>query len=146
MHFISKKIIDCFERRNKVIIFGNGGSLQDAGHFAAEFNNIGPVIALNDPAKITSIGNDYSFEEVFAIQLNDIVHAGDLIIGLSSSGKSKNVIRGFEQAKLLGCDVIDFPRKGNRKGNETQNVQNYQYVLLHKIYQEVKMEVKKYFK
>src|SRR3990167_9790016 len=88
---IAKQIIDCFKRGNKCLIFGNGGSLADASHWAAEFNGIGPVIALNDPAKITSIGNDYGFEYIFETQILDMGKKGDLIIGISSSGLSKNV-------------------------------------------------------
>ena len=127
---IAKQIIDCFKRRNKVICFGNGGSLTDCSHFSAEFNGIGPVIALNDPAKITSIGNDYGFENIFYKQVLDLAIVGDLIIGLSSSGKSQNVNEALMLAANNGLEVIDFPRKGKN----TQEVQNYQYQLLHSVY------------
>ena len=98
---IAKQIIDCFKRGNKCLVFGNGGSLQDAGHFSAEFNGIGPVIALNDPAKITSIGNDYGFENIFSRQVFDLSRNGDLIIGISSSGKST----------LLKPNPFNFPNQ-----------------------------------
>src|SRR3990167_5226524 len=88
---IAKQIVACFKRGNKVLIFGNGGSLADASHFAAEFNSVGPVIALNDPAKITSIANDSRFVYIFSQQVLDIAKKGDLVIGISSSGKSENI-------------------------------------------------------
>lgn len=127
---IAGQIIACFKRGNKVLIFGNGGSLADASHFAAEFNGIGPVIALNDPAKITSIANDDCFENIFLNQVSTCYRPNDLLIGLSSSGKSENVNRVLRWAKGLGREYIDFPRKGKN----TQEVQNYQYILLHQIY------------
>ena len=134
---IAKQIIDCFKRGNKVLIFGNGGSLADASHFAAEFHNIGPVIALNDPVKIASIGNDYDFSRIFEMQICDIGNTGDIALGLSSSGKSRNVIEGLEVAESQGLEIIDFPRKGKN----TQEVQEYQYKLLHEIYVIVKKEL-----
>ncbi len=131
---IAQEIIDCFSRGGKVILFGNGGSLADASHFAAEFHSLGHVLVLNDPIKITSIANDYSFEEIFVMQLHDTVRLGDLVIGISSSGKSENVNKALEKAKRMGVRTIDF----SRQGKTTQEVQNYQYRLLHKIYLEVK--------
>src|SRR3990167_3776048 len=131
---IAKQIVACFKRGNKVLIFGNGGSLADASHFAAEFNVIGSVIALNDPAKITSIGNDIGFDFIFDIQIFDLGKEGDIAIGLSSSGNSTNVKEGFGAARTKGLEVIDFPRKGK----DTQEVQEFQYELLHQVYLEVK--------
>lgn len=134
MTSIARLLIECFKNGNKVIIFGNGGSLADASHFAAEFSKIPSVIALNDPVKITAIANDYGFGSVFALQVATLAKPGDIIIGLSSSGKSENVLMALLLAKKVGLTTIDFPRKGKT----TQDVQNYQYKLLHKIYLEVK--------
>lgn len=131
---IAKQIIDCFVRGNKVLIFGNGGSLADASHFAAEFHGLGPVIALNDLAKITSIANDGDFDYIFAQQVYDLGKKGDIIVGLSSSGNSKNVNIALFLAEDLGFEIIDFPRLGAN----TQEVQNFQYQLLHDIYLKVK--------
>lgn len=133
---IAKQIIECFKRGNRVFIFGNGGSLADASHWAAEFNGIGPVIALNDPAKITSIGNDFGYIYVFSRQIKDMANEGDMIIGLSSSGNSANVNNALEIAPGLRLIPIDFPRKGKN----TQEVQNWQYEKLHEIYILVKEE------
>lgn len=136
---ITKQIIECFKRGNKVICAGNGGSLSDCAHFAAEFVSINQsVTVLNDPVKITAIGNDYGFEKIFVMQLDNLLEDGDIFIGLSSSGKSKNINLALTHAKLLTDWIIDFPRKGNN----TQEVQNYQYKLLHDIY----LAVKEYFK
>ena len=134
---IADQLIFCFRRGNKCIIFGNGGSLQDAGHFAAEFNGIGPVIALNDPAKITSIGNDSLFLYIFSQQILDLGKKGDLAIGISSSGRSANVLLALDMAKARKLEALDFPRKGKN----TQEVQEYQYKLLHEIYVIVKKEL-----
>lgn len=135
---IAKKIIACFRRGGKVILFGNGGSLTDCAHFAGEFHGIGPVLALTDYNKITSIANDYGFEHIFSKQVADIGKKDDLVIGVSSSGKSKNVTMAMAIAKsLVGAHVMDWPRKGNN----TQEVQNYQYKLFHDVYLEVKKEI-----
>lgn len=131
---LAQQIVSCFKNGNKVLIFGNGGSLADASHFAAEFHELGPVIALDNAAKITSIANDHSFETIFSYQIHDLGVEGDIAIGLSSSGKSANVIRGLIQAKLNRLTPIDWPRKGRG----TQEVQNYQYKLLHDVYLLVK--------
>jgi phosphoheptose isomerase len=128
---IAQQIIDCFSIGGKVIIFGNGGSLADASHFAAEFNSIGSVIALDNAAKITAIANDYGFDRIFSMQVTDIAEVQDLVIGISSSGESNNVIYALRTASELVIDSIDFPREGKT----TQEVQNYQYQLLHRIYQ-----------
>lgn len=135
---IARRIVDCFKRGGKVLIFGNGGSLADASHFAAEFHDIGSVIALNDPAKITSIGNDDSFECIFSQQVFDLGKPDDLVIGISSSGKSRNVIAALVVADNHDIEAIDLPRKGKN----TQEVQNYQYQLLHDVYLEVRKEMK----
>ena len=93
-------ISKCFKNKNKLIIFGNGGSAADAQHIAAEF--IGrfrhereslPAIALTtDTSTLSSIGNDYSFDIIFSRQCESIVKKGDVVIGISTSGNSKNVI------------------------------------------------------
>ena len=135
---IADLIIKTFKNSGCVYIFGNGGSLADASHFAAEFHGIGSVIALNDPAKITSIANDDCFENIFITQVKDCYQLGDLLIGLSSSGKSENVKRVFAWSTYSReIEYIDFPRKGKN----TQEVQEYQYKLLHEIYVIAKKEL-----
>ena len=92
---------------NKVILFGNGGSATDASHVAAEFVNRFlldrpplPAIALNtDPAVLTSISNDFGYDQIFVKQLTALGRPGDVVIGLSTSGNSPNVLLALEAAK-----------------------------------------------
>ena len=108
------EIIKCFKRGNKVIIFGNGGSAADAQHIVAEF--IGrfqkerkslPAISLTtDSSIITSLANDYSYDIVFSRQCESLVSKGDIVIGISTSGKSKNVEEGIKTAKKKGAITI----------------------------------------
>lgn len=107
-------IAQAFRDGKKLLIFGNGGSATDASHIAAEFVNRFlmerpplPAIALNtDPAVITSISNDYSYEQVFSKQLQALGHEGDVAIGLSTSGNSPNVIKALDVAKKNGLRTV----------------------------------------
>jgi D-sedoheptulose 7-phosphate isomerase len=100
----------------KILLFGNGGSAADAQHLAAEFVNRFlierpplPAIALTtDTSVITSIGNDYDFSEIFSKQIRAIGQRGDIAWGISTSGTSVNVIKGFEAAKKIGMTTIAF--------------------------------------
>lgn len=92
---------------------GNGGSHCDAMHFAEEFTgryrkNRRPIgaMALGDPSHTTCVANDFGFEHIFARQLEGLGRKGDLLIGLSTSGNSKNVILAFEAAKKLGIKRV----------------------------------------
>lgn len=104
-------LVSCLKAGRKVIAFGNGGSAAEALHFSAELTGRFkkerkglPAIALNsDIAAITSISNDYGFERVFERQVEALVQKGDLVIGLSTSGTSPNVLRGLKKAKSLGA-------------------------------------------
>jgi D-sedoheptulose 7-phosphate isomerase len=108
------EIIKCFKTGNKIIIFGNGGSAADAQHIVAEF--IGrfqkerkslPAISLTtDSSIITSLSNDYSYEIVFSRQCESLVSKGDVVIGISTSGNSKNVEEGIKTAKSMGAVTI----------------------------------------
>lgn len=95
----------------KLLIMGNGGSAADAQHFAAEL--VGrfrkermalPAIALTtDSSVLTSVGNDYGFERIFARQVEALAQPGDLVIGLSTSGRSANVVAAVQVARKAGC-------------------------------------------
>ncbi len=108
------EIVKCFSTGNKIIIFGNGGSAADAQHIVAEF--IGrfqkerkslPAIALTtDSSIITSLSNDYSYDVVFSRQCESLVSKGDVVMGISTSGNSKNVAEGIKTAKSLGAITI----------------------------------------
>ena len=95
---IAKQLIDCFERGNKCLIAGNGGSSTMASHFAGELvckfeteRRALPAIALTNPAIITAVANDDGYEHVFARQVEALGKKGDILIILSTSGRSKNI-------------------------------------------------------
>ena len=107
-----------------MLVFGNGGSAADAQHFAAELvgryekeRRAWPAIALTtDTSALTAIGNDYGFDRVFARQIEALGKAGDVAIGISTSGKSPNVLRALEAANERGLitDRVDRPRRRGR--------------------------------
>lgn len=107
-------IIGCYKKGNKVLLFGNGGSAADAQHIAAELTSKFrierkslPAIALNtNTSVITAVGNDYDFSEVFAKQIEGLTVKGDVAIGISTSGKSPNVLKALARAKELGARTI----------------------------------------
>lgn len=103
-----------FRRGNKLLLFGNGGSAADAQHIAAEFVNRFrierpplPAIALTtDSSALTSIGNDYSFQDIFAKQLLALGQPGDVAVAISTSGNAANVLRAVRVAKKRGISVV----------------------------------------
>lgn len=111
---ISDAIRTAIEAGNKILICGNGGSAADSQHFAAELvgrftkeRKAYPAIALTtDTSIITSLSNDYSFEKVFERQIEALGKKGDVLIGFSTSGKSKNIISAFKSAKANAITTI----------------------------------------
>lgn len=106
---------ECMERESSIYIFGNGGSSATASHFQNDFNKgISEhtekkfrFVCLNDNVPtVMAIANDIGFEEVFRFQLRGKLRAGDIVIAISGSGNSKNVINAAEYAKEQGCKVI----------------------------------------
>ena len=126
----AKICIQSLKNGGKIIIFGNGGSAADAQHIAAEM--VGrykeerkglPAIALTtDTSAITSIGNDYGYENVFSRQLEAIANKGDVAIGISTGGTSKNVINALRCANFLECATIGLSGKGGGEMNNLCNV------------------------
>jgi D-sedoheptulose 7-phosphate isomerase len=115
-------IAEAFRRGSKVIIFGNGGSMCDAMHFAEEltgrFRNDRPAlpaIALSDPSHLTCVANDYGFEEVFKRGVEAYAKPADVVIGISTSGNSPNVIKALQTAHALGCFTIALLGKDGGK-------------------------------
>lgn len=114
--------IACLKQGGKVLLAGNGGSAADAQHIAGEFvsrfafDRPGlPAIALTtDTSILTAIGNDYGYEKLFARQVQALGRKGDVFIGYSTSGKSPNVLRAFEEARLHGLVCVGLT--GNRGG------------------------------
>ena len=113
---IARVIITVLKDGKKCLIFGNGGSAADSQHFAAELlvrlrfeRPAIPAIALTtDTSVLTAIGNDTSFDEIFARQIEGLANEGDVCIGISTSGSSKNVLKGIEKAKEKGAITIGF--------------------------------------
>jgi D-sedoheptulose 7-phosphate isomerase len=112
----AEKICSALQAGKKVVTFGNGGSAADAQHFAAElvghFESTRPALAAialsTDTSALTAIANDYSYDEVFSRQVEANVQAGDIVVGLSTSGNSKNVLAGIEAAKRKKAFTIGF--------------------------------------
>lgn len=113
---LAQEVIKCFKNGHKVILMGNGGSAGDAQHIAAEF--VGrfkkerpslPALALNtNTSTLTAIGNDYSYDVVFSRQVDGFAQPGDVVIGISTSGNSKNVYLALALAKRKGCYTAAF--------------------------------------
>jgi len=114
------------KKGRKILICGNGGSAADAQHIAAELTGRYkierkglPAIALTtDTSALTAIGNDYGYEHVFSRQVEALARKGDLLIGISTSGNSRNVIYALQKAKEIGCRTIGFSGKGGGKMND----------------------------
>lgn len=114
---------------HKIISCGNGGSLCDATHFAEELtgryrNNRRPLpaIAINDPAYMTCTGNDFSFNDVFSRYIEGVGCDGDVLLAISTSGNSANIVRAAQQAKVQGMKVIALTSKGLNKLAEVTDI------------------------
>jgi D-sedoheptulose 7-phosphate isomerase len=94
----------------KLIFIGNGGSAGIASHMAVDFSNSGRMraITLSDGAALTCLSNDYGYEQAFAVQIEWHARPGDLLVAISSSGSSPNILNGVEKARASGCAVISF--------------------------------------
>jgi D-sedoheptulose 7-phosphate isomerase len=122
IHEAAMQIADAFKSGGKVLLFGNGGSAADAQHIAAEFVNRFlierpplPAISLStDTSVLTSIANDYSYDEVFAKQLKGIGRKGDVAVGISTSGSSANVVKAFRVARKLGIFTVALTGEGGK--------------------------------
>jgi len=111
---VADELRACLKRGGKILLMGNGGSAADAQHIAAEI--VGrykkerpglPSIALTtDTSIITSIGNDYGFEFIFSRQVEALCSPLDVVIGITTSGNSANVVRGIEKAKQIGAKTV----------------------------------------
>lgn len=121
----SQMIADCFEKGNKIIIAGNGGSLCDAMHFAEELTGFFrnkraalPAIALSEVGHLTCVGNDIGYEFVFSRGVEAFGKKDDIFIALTTSGNSQNLINAVLSSKKLGLKTIAFLGKtgGNLKG------------------------------
>jgi len=118
---VADLIVEAFNKGNKLLFCGNGGSAADAQHLAAEFSgkyylNRPPLHAEalhTDTSFMTAVSNDLSFDDVYARLIQGIGKQGDILIGMSTSGNSKNVIKALEEAKKKNIITIGFTGKGN---------------------------------
>ena len=115
-------IIDCFNQKGKLIIFGNGGSAADAQHFSTELTvklkkkrrALAAISLSTDTSAITAIGNDYNFKKIFKRQIEALCNNNDLIIPISTSGNSQNIIEALKYAKFK--KIKSFGILGNNGG------------------------------
>jgi D-sedoheptulose 7-phosphate isomerase len=127
---VASVCISCFQSGNKIMLAGNGGSAADAQHIAGEFvsrfafDRPGlPAIALTtDSSVLTSIGNDYAYERIFARQIQAHARPNDVLIAYSTSGASANILAALQAAREL--NVVTISMTGNR-GGPMQNLSDY---------------------
>lgn len=144
-------LVDALRNGKKILLMGNGGSAADAQHFAAEMvgrflmeRKALPAIALTtDTSILTAVGNDYGFDEIFKRQVEALAEPGDVVFGISTSGKSVNVKRAIEAGKnmgaktlsLLGCDGGDIASVVDLHltvpSTETPRIQEAHLVIIH---------------
>ena len=158
-----ESIIQCIKNGNKIILFGNGGSAADAQHIAAELigrfqmkrNSLAAIALTTDSSILTSIGNDFSFNDIFSRQVEGLVNSGDVVLGISTSGNSINIINGLKSAKSKNAKTISI--LGNNGGkiknfsdvsiivnsSSTPRIQEVHRIIYHIICEQIE---KKFFK
>ncbi len=147
---ISDLIIECLKNHNKIVLFGNGGSATDSDHFATELlgryqleRQSLAAISLTNPATMTAIGNDYGFENIFSRQCESLVNKNDVVIAISTSGNSLNVIKGIDLCKKKNAKTIAITGNDGGKlssltdisivvpSNSTARIQEVHRLLIH---------------
>jgi len=111
---ISQLMIDCLRKGGKVIVFGNGGSASDSQHIAAELvgrfkkdrSALAGIALTTNTSILTSLANDYGYDVVFSRQVEALGKKNDVVLGISTSGKAKNVALGIKQAKKMGIKTV----------------------------------------
>ena len=147
-------MVDCFKSGGKIMACGNGGSAADAQHFAAELigrfererEELAAIALTTDSSILTAVGNDYSYDDIFSKQVRGLGKKGDILLGISTSGNSKNVVKAIEAAKKMGIKIIAFTGNGGGKiatlldkddvhlcvpSTRTARIQETHLVLLH---------------
>jgi len=119
---VANLLVESIKSGGKIIACGNGGSLCDASHFAEELtgrfreNRISlPAIAINDPAHITCVGNDYGFDYIFSKFIEGVGKEGDILLAISTSGNSDNIIKAVEKAKSKKMKIVALTGKDGGK-------------------------------
>jgi D-sedoheptulose 7-phosphate isomerase len=126
---ITAVIIHAFRQGNKVLFCGNGGSAADAQHLAAEFSgrfyidrDALPAEALHvNTSYLTAVANDYSYDVIYSRLIKGLGHKGDVLVGLSTSGNSRNIVMAFEQAKANGMITVGFTGANGGKMKDTSD-------------------------
>lgn len=126
----SQLAVDTLKAGNKIILCGNGGSAADAQHIAAELTGrykterkgLSAIAITTDTSTLTAIGNDYGYDRVFDRQVEALANKGDLIIGISTSGNSKNVLNALNLAKSLGCKTLGLSGRDGGAMNEVCDI------------------------
>ncbi|MCX5699887.1 MAG: D-sedoheptulose 7-phosphate isomerase [Candidatus Omnitrophica bacterium] len=111
---VAQLMIDCLKKDGKVIVFGNGGSASDSQHIAAELvgrfkkdrSALAAISLTTNTAILTSLANDYGYDVVFSRQVEALGNKNDVVLGISTSGKAKNVALGIKQAKKMGIKTV----------------------------------------
>ncbi|MBI3252183.1 MAG: D-sedoheptulose 7-phosphate isomerase [Candidatus Omnitrophica bacterium] len=127
-------VVKALQNGNKILFFGNGGSASDSQHLAAEFvgryekerRGLASVALTTDTSILTAVGNDYGFEKIFERQVESLGRPGDVAVGLSTTGNSKNVVRGLARAKALGLVTIALT---GRTGGELKNLADLSLIV-----------------
>lgn len=133
---VAKVMVEAYATGNKVVLFGNGGSAADAQHIAAEFMGrykmdrkaMAAISLTTNSSIVTAIGNDFGFDHVFERQVEGIVNAKDVVIGMSTSGNAENVKLGLQKAKEKGATTVAFLGKNKGKLEEIEDSIN---IFLH---------------
>lgn len=118
-----RAMVDCLRMGGKIMACGNGGSAADSQHFAAELLNrfererepLAAIALTTDTSTLTSIGNDYRYEDVFSKQVRGLGRSGDVLLAISTSGNSPNVLEAIEAAHARGIRVVALTGKGGGK-------------------------------
>jgi D-sedoheptulose 7-phosphate isomerase len=126
----AEMLVDCLVSGHKIMIFGNGGSAADAQHIAAEFINrfqierppMAAIALTTDSSILTSIGNDYSFDDIFTKQIRALGRKDDIAWGISTSGNSKNVVGAIQTAKEIGLHTMGMTGRGGELAQCAQTV------------------------
>jgi len=123
-------LIEAVSQNKKILLFGNGGSAADSQHIAAEFigrfqkerRAVAAIALTTDSSILTSLSNDYSYEMIFARQIEGLGQEGDVALGISTSGQSANVIEGLKKAHELGLKTIALTGNGGGKMGEMVDI------------------------
>ena len=130
LEIASKLVVETLKSGNKILLFGNGGSAADAQHIAAELTGrykterrgLAGIALTTDTSALTAIGNDYGYDRIFDRQVEALANKGDLLLGISTSGNSQNVINALKLGQELGCKTLGFSGRDGGKMNKVCDI------------------------